>query len=392
MKKILIVAQSEFATLARSKAFVFSVVLMPIIMGGSVLLVQATKDVGDGQPRRFAYVDATGVIGPPLEAAAAAWNAAAAASPSTTPTFFPIAIPAVGRPVDDVRLELSERVRTKDLFAFVELPAGLLDPDAATDVRYYSGHPSYSALPDFLETIVSQIVMNARFRAASVDPALATRLTRTASVTRGGLFDRNERGGVKPAEEVDELREFAVPGVLMVLMFITVMMSAPQLLNSVIEEKMSRISEVLIASVSPFELMMGKLLGSVSVAVLLSLIYVVGALGVANYWGYSGLLTPAVAAYFIFFLVMAVLIFGSIFIAIGAACTDLKDSQGMMTPVMMLIMLPIMTWSLVLRAPDGTLAAVLSMIPTAAPFLMLLRITLQQGRRCGSSCCRSRSW
>ncbi|HXG55252.1 MAG TPA: hypothetical protein VNJ03_07705, partial [Vicinamibacterales bacterium] len=80
MKKILIVAQSEFGTLVRSKAFIISIILMPIIMVGSVLLVRATKDAGDGKARRFAYVDETGVIGPSLEAAAAAWNTAAAAS------------------------------------------------------------------------------------------------------------------------------------------------------------------------------------------------------------------------------------------------------------------------------------------------------------------------
>ncbi|MEO6213266.1 MAG: ABC transporter permease, partial [Vicinamibacterales bacterium] len=373
------VAQSEFATLVRSKAFIISIILMPIIMAVSVLLVRATRDSGDGRARHFAYVDYSGVIGPSLEAAASAWNEAAAATPGTTPTFFPVAVPHAGRSVDDLRLDLSARVRREELFAFVELPAELLDADAPADVRYYSDHPSYSALPEFLETSVNQIVMTERFRAASIDHALITRLTRLAPVNSLGLFDRDSRGGVTPAEKVDEMRAFAVPSMLIVLMYITVMTSAPQLLNSVIEEKMSRISEVLIASVSPFQLMLGKLLGSVSVALLLSFIYIGGAVAVANYWGYAGLLTPALAAYFGLFLVMAVLIFGSIFIAIGSACTDLKDSQSMMTPVMVIVMLPMMTWSAVLRAPDGTLAFVLSMVPTAAPFLMLVRISLRPG-------------
>lgn len=76
---------------------------------------------------------------------------------------------------------------------------------------------------------------------------------------------------------------------------------------------------------------------------------------------------------------MSLFIFGSLFIAIGAACNDLKDSQNMMTPVMLLVMMPIFTAGSVLRAPDGTLATVLSLIPTAAPFLMILRISLQPG-------------
>ena len=84
-------------------------------------------------------------------------------------------------------------------------------------------------------------------------------------------------------------------------------------------------------------------------------------------------------ALFMLFLVLAVLIFGSIFTAIGAACTDLKDAQGMMGPAMMLVMFPVFSWMVVLRAPDSTVSVVLSMIPFATPFLMLLRASLQPG-------------
>ena len=61
-----------------------------------------------------------------------------------------------------------------------------------------------------------------------------------------------------------------MPLAMMMLMYMTVMSSAPQLLNSVIEEKMSRISEVLIGSITPFQLMMGKLIGSAAVSMLLT--------------------------------------------------------------------------------------------------------------------------
>ena len=185
---------------------------------------------------------------------------------------------------------------------------------------------------------------------------------------------------MKQAEEVDQVRAQGVPLAMLVLMYITVMSSAPQLLNSVIEEKMSRISEVLMGAITPFQLMMGKLIGSVGVSVLLAAIYIAGGLVVAQYWGgYASAVTPGALAWFTLFLVMAGLIFGSIFIAIGAACNDLKDTQSMATPAMVLVMLPMFTWMSVLRAPDGMTAAVLSIIPTAAPFLMMLRISLRPG-------------
>jgi ABC-2 type transport system permease protein len=143
---------------------------------------------------------------------------------------------------------------------------------------------------------------------------------------------------------------------------------------------MSRISEVLIGSMSPFQLMMGKLSGGAAASVLLAAIYMAGGLAGAQYWGgYASAVTPAILGWFLLFLVMSLFIFGSMFVAIGAACNDLKDSQNMMTPVILLVMLPIFTAGSVLRAPDGTLATVLSLIPIAAPFLMMLRISLQPG-------------
>jgi ABC-2 type transport system permease protein len=378
---MLIVAATEFATLVRSKGFLIGVILMPVLMGASILLVRATKNVTDGRDRTFAVVDYTGVIAGPLIEVAAALNSGLG-SPGgqrTGPRFIPQEFRPDGASTEALRLELSDRVRRGEIFAFVEIPAGVLDPASGEQIRYYSGHPSYGALPQWLRTTVNAVVLNERFRASSLDRALVTRLTKPAPLENLGLFERDAAGGIKAAEQVDEVRTVAIPSVMLLLMYITVMSSSPQLLNSVIEEKLSRISEVLIASVTPFQLMMGKLLGSVGVSVLLSVIYFVGGVAVAQYWGYASAIRPQMVLWFLLFLILAVLMFGSIFIAIGAACTDLKDSQNMAGPAMILVVLPLLTWMTVLRAPDGSAALALSLFPTATPFLMLLRIALPPG-------------
>jgi ABC-2 type transport system permease protein len=384
MRKTLIVAQAEFGTLVRSKALIISIILMPVVMVVSIVLTRATKDVTDNKDRTFAFVDYTGVLGEPLKAVAKVLSPGLTPISGTAPTagarFIPVEVAPGGRQPDDVRVELSEKVRRGELFAFIEIPADILDPAAAGQIRYYSDHPSYAALPDWLRTAVNGIVMNERFRQASIDRLLVSRLTRQAPMTKLGLVTRDAAGRVKNAETVDTARAFGVPLAVVFLMYITVMSSAPQLLNSVIEEKMSRISEVLMGSVTPFQLMMGKLIGSVGVSVLLAAVYIGGGLAAAQYWGgYASAVTLPLLAWFTLFLIMSIFIFGSLFIAIGAACNDLKDSQSMMTPVMVLIMIPLFTWASVLRAPDGPLATTLSLIPTAAPFLMMLRISLQPG-------------
>ena len=379
MNKILIVAQSEFMTLVRSKAFIISVILMPVVMGGSIFLVRATKDTVDVKDRAFAYIDHSGVIGPAIEEVAKVTNANADGPDGRKgPRFLPVAVNVAGRNLDDVKLELSQKVKKQELFAFVEFPADIIDPDTKSQILYYSDTPSYMALPQWLRATTARIVEVMRFRNAGVDPVLVAKLTKQIPLEQLGLVSRDASGRVE-AKQVDRIRASMVPFAFLMLMYITVMSSAPQLLNSVMEEKMGRISEVLIASVTPFQLMMGKLLGSVGVSVLLAFIYIGGALAVASYWGYAGAASASQLGWFALFLLMAVILFGSLFIAIGAACTDLKDSQNLVTPVMLVVMLPMMTIAPILRAPDGMFATVLSMVPTAAPFLMMLRISMQPG-------------
>ena len=386
MPKALIVAQSEFVTLVRSKAFLVGLILMPVVMGTSIMLVRATKDATDMKDRTFALVDYTGVVAEPLTAVANMYNAGTpspmdAVLPRKGPRFIPVAIKPAGANPEELRLDLSNRVRKQEFFAFVEVPAEILDPASSVAIRYYSDHPSYNALPQWLRATVNAVVLNERFRRASVDRALVVRLTRQSPIDERGLFERGTDGAIKAAEEVNLARAYGIPVAVLALMYITVMSSAPQLLNSVIEEKMSRISEVLIGSVTPFELMMGKLVGGAAASMLLSAIYMGGGLIVLQYWGggYASAVTAAIVGWFLLFLTLALFIFGSLFIAIGAACNDLKDSQNMMTPVMLLVMVPMFTAGSVLRAPDGTMATILSLVPTAAPFLMLLRICLQPG-------------
>jgi ABC-2 type transport system permease protein len=377
--KTVVIATSEFTTLVRSKAFILGLLMMPLFSALAIGVQKFTKDATDIKDRPFAVIDRTGVLYGPLQAAADEWNAGVrAAAPQIAPRFLPSQTSFAG---DDqqARAALSDRVRREELYAFVEIPAGVLDPASNAEIRYYSNHPAYRPLPTWIQNTINREIVNRRFRDAAVDRALVTRLTRRVDMSELGLFARDTSGAIRAAAPVDKIRTIAIPVAMMMILLFSVMSGAPQLLNSVIEEKMSRISEVLIGSVTPFELMMGKLAGSIAVSVLLASVYVVGGLAVARRFGYGDVVHGVDIAWLLLFLLMASFMFGSVFITIGAACSDLKDAQGMMPPAMLLLMLPWLTWFAVLNAPDSPIAIGLSMFPTATPFLMLLRIMLPPG-------------
>ncbi len=319
--KALIVAVSEFITAVHSKGFLLGLIMVPVFMAIAVGVQRFTRDATDVKDRAFVVVDRTGVLYGRLTAAAEDWNRASVGpdGAQTQPRFLPSAAtfePADGR----ARADLSDRVKRDEIFAFVEIPADALNPDTKASISYYSNHPGYRTLPSWIGTTVNREILNQRFRTASINRALVSRLTQRVEVSELGLIARNAAGT-----------------------------------------------------------MLGKLLGSGGVSIVLAAIYMTGGVLMARHYGYGDAIRTSDLVWVLVFLSMAIVMFGSIFLTIGAACSDLKDAQGMMMPAMLLLMLPWMTWFSILNAPESGVSVALSLFPTATPFLMLLRIAIPPG-------------
>ncbi len=382
MRKVLTVAITEFLNAIRSKTFIASVLLVPGLMAISVVVqAQMSKRV-DTEDRRFAVIDHTGKLYPVMAAASDAWNARAhAAEGEPRPKYLPEEVVADADPqkLDRQRLALSERVERQELFAFVEIPGTAIDENSREPIRYYSNHPGYSGLPVWIETVVNQAVLAQRLSDAHLNLMLLKTLQMKVPMENFGVLHQQPNGQIIEAAKIDRLRTFLLPAVLAALMFIIIISSATPLFNSVLEEKMTRVSEVLLGSLTPFELMLGKLCGSVAISVVLAIVYLGGGFLLAQHWHYSDMVTPTMAAWFALFLLMAVFLFGAVFIAIGSAVTDIKDGQGLMTPVMLVFALPFFVWRPILEAPESLFATVMSLIPVATPTLMVLRLSMPPG-------------
>lgn len=379
MNRIFIVAQSEFQTLVKTKAFLIGLLLMPLITAGAIGFQIYAQKHSDRDDHKFVVIDHTGVLFAPLQQSTAAFNTKNGVGDARTGPHFTPEPAATAADAEAYKLSLSDRVKNKELFAFVEIPAAVVDPNVekAPAIHYYTETPSYDRLPDWLQQTLNEEITRRRFNSAGVDQALVKKLSARADVQTMGLATKKADGSVEKAKETDPIATFVAPFAVLFIMFLSVMSSAPQLLNAVIEEKMSRISEVLVASVSPFELLLGKLFGVTAIAVLLAVVYFLGAGYYMIYSGRTELVQPALMGWFVVFLICCVLMFGSMFLAIGSACSDLKDAQSMMQPVMMLLMVGYIGSFAVLRAPDSNMALGLSFFPTTAPFIMMLRMAMQ---------------
>jgi ABC-type Na+ efflux pump permease subunit len=386
MSRILVVARTEFLAAIKTKAFIIGVCLMPVMVGVAIVVQVLAESRSDRDDRAFSVVDHSGFVFEAVEAAAHARNSKLAegeGEKSKGPRFLPSRVDPAGKSDDEVRLELSDRVRKKEIFAFVEIPKdiGSTDPGApdATWFRYYAETTTYESLRAWLQGVVTEILRERVVKEAEIPAETVKRLSVRAMAGEYGLVSRGASGVIEEAKPVNKVLTQGVPVVLMFLLFMVVMTCTPALLNSILEEKMGRISEVLLGSVAPFELMMGKLLGTAGQCAVLALLYLGGGVAVAAHFGFLGAIPVSLFFWFFIFMLFGILFFGSVYISIGAACTQLKDAQNFMMPAMVLIMIPMLTWNTVLRSPDSTVSVILSLFPPATPLLMLLRISLQPG-------------
>ena len=387
MKKIWRVALTEYLNAVRSKAFIIGVLALPVIIAISVGLQyygQKKKDLTD---RRVAVVDRTGVLFPPLAAKAKERNerfifesSSSGKGEQVSPRFLPEAFDSADDKGADV--VLSERVRQKAITGFLVIGKDVLSPEGGADaeISWFTQSHTFNELPDWLERTLNEEIRRLRFERASVDQQLIRKLSQNAAVKRLGLAKVDaSTGKVVKAKEENRLATFGVPAGCMLLLYMMVMSAAPSLLNTVLEEKMAKISEVLLSSVTPFQLMLGKVFGTVLVSLTLSTLY----LGSAGFMLWKSnllhLVPPQIFLWFLLFQLLALLIFGALFSAVGAACSEIRDAQNFMFPVMMMVMLPFFVWLPVMQSPNSTFARAFSLFPPATPMLMMLRIAIPPG-------------
>lgn len=386
MRRVWVVAWREYRVNIRSKAFLIAMGLMPVFMFGGILVQKLTEDRVDTDAKKIAVLDRTGKIFAPLKEAAKARNETDIIDPETgkqtQPMYDLTEVQASTGDIDEQLLKLSERVRNKELFAFIDISPSILDGDAPateTVVRYHSNQPTYRDIQRWLMRTINGRVQSVRLEEAGIDAKLVARAMTPVTVENLGLLTLSDTGEIEPAEEVDELASFLVPLTIMMLMWMALIVTTQPLLNGVLEEKMQRIAEVLLGSIAPFKLMLGKLIGYVMVAITLLTVYIVGGFILANYMGKGDLIPTHLLGWFALFQALAILMYGSLFLAVGACCNEVREAQNLAMPLWIPMIIPMLCWMVIVEHPNSTLSTTLSLIPLFSPMIMMMRMAVPPG-------------
>ncbi len=273
---------------------------------------------------------------------------------------------------------LNRMVRAGELFAYFVIGPDPL-PDCR-DCRYVSKNLTDTDLYDWFTERAARVLRSRRLAARRVDESLLRWLQAPVHFEKVRV---TAAGEVVQAGTTDTFRQW-VPVAFVYLLWISVVTSAQLLLTNTIEEKSSRVIEVLLSSVSPQALMTGKVLGSALSGLTMVGAWVASLVGLG--WvavsrldgGLDVGLVRAVASvtylgpFFVYFL-LGYLLYAALLGGIGSVCDSLREAQNLLQPVIFFLVVPLLAMVPIARDPDGTLARVLSYIPPYTPFVMMNR-------------------
>ncbi|TVQ53840.1 MAG: ABC transporter permease [Phycisphaerales bacterium] len=378
MWKTMIVAWREFKHTALTKAFIFGTIFFPLIIWGGIvvgsIIVRPSETTVQGT---LAILDPTGEV---FLAAEQEFDPERFKGPTLGEMMEDAARGTMGAIVHlDMKLEahtdrqeletLQNRVREQELLAVAVVGDGVLDT-ANRDGRVVL-YVDPAANPDHISAIqrtLGRSVVRARATQRELDVAELRAMLRDPQIVTRRLTDVGEAAaGV-------ELQKM-LPIAFMVLLWICAFASGNYLLTTTIEEKSNRVMEVLLSAISPMQLMAGKIIGQCVVGIFTIAVY--GALGIGAlfYFSMHDVIEISQLVYVVVYFFMAYLMIAAMMASIGSAVSDLQEAHALLTPAMLLLMVPWILFMPVSQNPNGTIATVTSFIPPLTPFVMVMRVT-----------------
>ncbi|MBC7911807.1 MAG: ABC transporter permease [Pyrinomonadaceae bacterium] len=378
MSKLRTVIKHEYLKRVRTLAFLLSTILGPLLMIGLPLIPVLLSTLDLRETTRLAVVDQSGkmyerVREAILQRQGLRENSGAADS-SVAYTVEQTSLN--GKSIEEIKRELSQRVRQDELDGFLIIPPDIL---TSGKIEHYGRNVDDFASNDQLDEYVTRALIDQRMTEADIDPDLVRRLTGEVNASRFKISEQGEEANAGG-------RFFLVMG-LGVLLLLMLLSYGGMILSAVQEEKETRIVEILFSSMNAFPLMMGKLIGVSLVAftqyviwgLLIGVLVVFGAGALAaqapgfNFPQISASIIP----YFVLFFLLGYYVYATLYALIGSITTTQEESQTFALFATAPLVISFSIVMPVIRNPNSTFSFWVSMFPFSSPITMPVRIVTQ---------------
>ncbi len=384
MNHLSLIIKREYLTKVKNKSFIVMTILSPLIFVALFGVVAYLSQLNNNKERTIAILDASGMLENAFE--------------NSTYTKYNI-LSAVSL---DEALEI---VKLSKDYGLLYIPENAEIKDISKGIKFYSEESPSLTIMSSLEGKLEKSLTDIQLLNEGVD------IEKIKSSKISVEIDQESFSGQK-SSKIDNLLKLAFGGAAGYLLFMFIIIYGNMIMRSVIEEKTSRIIEVIISSVKPIQLMMGKIIGTSLAGITQFAIWVVlGGIILSVGSAVFGMnisemqasqtaavqeamqtpqaenmaqnvilaiqnlpLTNLVIA-FLFFFIGGYLLYSSLYAAIGAAVDNETDTQQFMMPILMPLILAVYVGVFtVIEDPHGTISTVFSFIPFTSPVVMLMRI------------------
>lgn len=390
MRKFFAVVKREYIQRVRTKFFVVATILGPILMSAFAIVPALMFGIKSGGPTRLAIVDQTGKMYERVEkelTSSRAARQAATPKPEQPPglnqnpteqakqngnmiegSFAVEETKLNGRSLDEVRKELGTRVANKSLDGFIILPPNILNGEQP---EFRARNTADLFTKSKVENSINRALRSQRMLENGIDEKKIERMSEPVTLIAKGATGEETKG---------ESSFYLVFG-LGLLIYMSVLLYGQFVLGAVIEEKETRIAEILFSSMRSFPLMMGKLIGVSLVALTQLGIWAIAFLSFSAWLAGSSFTLPHIPAlvfvYFVLYFLLGYFIYATVYAVVGSMVTTTQEGGQLALPIVLLLVMGFYLSFNIIRSPNSSVAFWASMFPFFAPITMLVRIVTE---------------
>ena len=390
MRKMIAVLRREYLSAVRKKMFIFMTLFFPVLMAALFVLpgLMMSRALGD---KHVAVIDATGALRgsfdrsmPPSAVDPKKVLTSGERSRELPQTLAVEYVDAHDRDPKAAsapyltRLGL-DRKSAEKLDAVLVIPANaFVSPDAT--MTFYSRAATDLFTQERLGSVANRAIQRQRLTTNGIAPSAVEALTRQVPV-QGVQLSRS--GEQKKGGEGNFIVGFIFAALLVIPSFVY----GTEIMRGIIQEKTDRIIEILISSMTPRQLLTGKITGVALVGLTQITVWLLIGVGVATFGAATAMmagvnvmqfLRPMVFVYFVIFFLLAYMTYVCVYAVAGAVCNTDKEAQQLIAPISMVMMLPWFMMVAIITNPDSSIAVGFSLAPVFGPITMFVRTLVSE--------------
>ena len=375
MKKTFALIKREYLQTVKTKGFLIGTLLMPILMILLILLPVMFSHINVETKSTIMVIDQTGRVFGNFSTALAETRKNDRGESLYDVQEIKVDLDQLGAK----KKELEEQVLNDKIQAYIVIPDSIF---TSNKFEIYSKNITNFDFFSRVERTLTSVMSDIRLQESGLDPGKVDAMTHWVNAQ---TFKVDKTG----SEESSGEKAFLFSYIMVFILYFALLMYGQYILRGVIEDKNSRVVEVVISSVKPYQLMAGKVIGLGATGLTQFFIWILTFGLVSTYGlvlvqmvnpGVESLPLPdlglGIYAAFIIFFLLGYFLYATMFAALGSMVNTESEAQNLQWPLMMLIIVAFMAMFAIIRTPDSTLAVVLSLIPFFTPLLMFLRVTL----------------